>query len=480
MALKILRNKTKKHRSLPFLSHVRTPAGKAGTVPNSLQKPSNRALSPAQHGSVSSLIDRQPISPELEAEIRYASALLYHSIEQGMPLPHSQAQPVAADNGPVETHPAPEPTADYVRPSTVAQDSLDKYDSGIGLETQDANNRPSTCPGPSRFYKQQPNQEALENCSSDNVSAQSPPRIRSATVRLVDEKSESESDEAHATSNSAQLHTEASPAGNQPDGHPESNAASQEAFLNPDAASMLRRAPSLGWSRSGRRSNRAKRAENPWTPSRPESKANSALSNNSLQRTSEQRTRSEHAETRPATTSAPTQPIGLSLNLNQSHEDAVIVDDDGLMHAMSATEETQRQADLQQAVREKMSTGMIGATDSTEYDPGSHRQLDLQQAVREKMCTGAIVDRRSDSTDEPGSAFGPRFLSKPFQDAPKRRSAVASEVPADASYSQSQNQRAPKPRLLKRLSHIGIGRRKTTPTAGERSSAGFRRIVDPI
>ncbi|RMJ26357.1 hypothetical protein PHISP_02791 [Aspergillus sp. HF37] len=453
MAFKILRNKTKKHRSLPFLSH----------------KPSNRALSSAQHGSVSSLIDRQPISPELEAEIRYASALLYHSIEQGVPLPHSQAQPVDADNGPVETKPATKPTADYLRPSTVAQDSLDEYDSGIGLQTQDTNSRPSTCPGPSRFYKQQPNQQALENCSSDNASAASRPRIRSATVRLVDEASESESGEAHATSHSVQSHTETSPAGNQPGARPDPDAASEEVFLNPDAASMLRRAPSLGLSRSGRRSNRAKRTENPRTPSRPESKTNPALFDNTTQRSSEQgRTSSEH-QTCAATTSAPTQPIGLSLNLNQNHEDAVIVDDDGLMHVMSATEETQRHVDLQQAVREKMSTGMIGATsshDSTEHDPGSHRQPDLQQAVRVKMSTGVIGDRKSDSRDhepEPGSG-----------------SAVASEVPADADYPQPQNRRASKPRLLKRLSHISIGRRKTAPAAGDRSSAGFRRIVDPI
>ncbi|KAJ9365901.1 hypothetical protein DTO280E4_197 [Paecilomyces variotii] len=69
--------------------------------------------------------------------------------------------------------------------------------------------------------------------------------------------------------------------------------------------------------------------------------------------------------------------------VNGSEGVAIIIDADGEKRVMSAAEERQRRLDLQNAVMEKMCTGVITAEEERQ------RQLQLQRAVAEKM-TGSI------------------------------------------------------------------------------------------
>lgn len=73
-----------------------------------------------------------------------------------------------------------------------------------------------------------------------------------------------------------------------------------------------------------------------------------------------------------------------STHSQESEGLAIIIDVDGEERVISAAEEKQRQLDLQNAVMEKMSTGVITAAEDKQ------RQLQLQRAVMEKMSSGVI------------------------------------------------------------------------------------------
>ncbi|GAD91908.1 hypothetical protein NFIA_050900 [Paecilomyces variotii No. 5] len=92
------------------------------------------------------------------------------------------------------------------------------------------------------------------------------------------------------------------------------------------------------------------------------------------------RPKSTSRRRKPATD---TQPDRESDESNGSEGIAIIINEDGERRIMSAAEERRRKLDLQNAVMEKMCTGVITAEEEKK------RQLQLQRAVMEKM-TGAI------------------------------------------------------------------------------------------
>lgn len=326
-------------------------------------------------------------------------------------------------------------------PSGLTKDSQDKHDSGIGMDDQPSN-QTSASSGTSRFYRQQ-SQRRLKDWSSPGASGSCSPRSFSTDHWQAGESLARYSNtEAHVCVFQSE--------------DPDWDARSDEVLLDPDTIDMVRRAPSFIWPRSEDTFNRSQHIED-LQPLCPKSRSHSSISHHI--HPSEPGAYPEDTQNRPATTTATT---ASPQTIHQGVSGGVIVNNDGHMHIMSAAEEAERQSDLQRAVKEKMLTGIIGANSSW------HESKMTQHEATSRFPT----------------------LPKPFQSQSldQKRSAVSSGV--DLGYSQTQVQTHPQPRrtksgLLKRLSMINIGRRKTdaaalAPASGERDSVGLSRIVEAV
>ena len=130
------------------------------------------------------------------------------------------------------------------------------------------------------------------------------------------------------------------------------NDAYSEKFLDSETNSMSRIAPSLSRPPVASRLVRKKRVENLHGASVQES-LDDGISNAEI-------ARSRHTWI-PKTGIRPASAINLGTSYRQhSAREAVVIDSNGLRHAMTTEEEKERHRDLQQAVREKMYSGQIG------------------------------------------------------------------------------------------------------------------------
>lgn len=336
-------------------------------------------------------------------------------------------------------------TADYLSPSACPDKGSQegKHDSGIGMGEQQPNNHAPFAQGVPRFYKQQ-NPEILAGRSSASTTASASPIRRTMSdgrldtnYRCMDERDTA----VEASSNSRlfqHLCDEAFNAGGQGNLHARSD--DGEVFINADTTS---RVPSFYWPGIESRCLQKQHSEDPQSPSKLESKANSEVPENLPPYPARQEP-SEGMPNRPATA------IGMGAIVHRSswQEEAVIVDKDGLMRVMSAAESTQRQRDLQRAVMEKMCTGVIGASAQV-----TELHIDNPLSPRES----SQQHRTASSKEEP--------RQQPVETATREVSAA-------------QPQRE-KPGLLRKLSIFGIGRRKTIASVN-RDSVGFSRIVEAV
>ncbi|KAL1885298.1 hypothetical protein Plec18167_001955 [Paecilomyces lecythidis] len=157
---------------------------------------------------------------------------------------------------------------------------------------------------------------------------------------------------------------------------------------------------------------------------------------------------------------------------NGSEGIAIIIDADGERRVMSEAEERQRRLDLQNAVMEKMCTGVITAEEEKQ------RQLQLQRAVMEKM-TGAIgvitatsVSGHQERPDLADYSLWPSTkheLTGPRQQGIRVANQLgAPKSPSFADIGQDLTHKK-KHGLRRKLSALGLGKRKS---AGVTTSFG--------
>ncbi|PWY79108.1 hypothetical protein BO70DRAFT_362888 [Aspergillus heteromorphus CBS 117.55] len=336
----------------------------------------------------SPLIERQNIPTELEAEMRYACALLVYRIEQGRHLPSS---PTKRSRG-MTTSSAPQD------PSTIAQiDSKfispkvgrdvaalkDKHDSGVVLTQQSSMQTMRVKPCQSNPQTKSADKTAsgpatTSDSSSSAHSCTAPPSRGSAQRQEL----AAEPDAAIKDQTKAFLDgSESQPSTDEDEDLSEDDV---EVFLDPDAmvisggvhsfsspqANLNKSSPSLGVSVDP--------------------------SNN------------QSTETGPADSVA-------SL---LEHRPGVIIDRSGLAHVMTAAEESERDINLRQAVLAKMRTGTI-AHASSPHLPAcdmarEHRAADLRpgsNASRLKTSWSTMALRRKPCGTEEASSSSPSSSS---------------------------------------------------------------------
>lgn len=169
----------------------------------------------------------------------------------------------------------------------------------------------------------------------------------------------------------------------------------------------------------------------------------------------------------PSPTNIPSRPesamgMGAIVHREENDEEAgVIIDRDGLMRVMSAAEATQRQLDLQRAVMEKMCTGVIGASSQV-------TEVHLDESSSSSRC-GTNKSQKTGSSME-GEESEKQQQQQQQQPLGKR--------PSTGEHTQPQPQRT-KSALIRKLSTLGIGRRKTI-SSGNRDTVGFSRIAEAV
>lgn len=314
-----------------------------------------------------------------------------------------------------------------------------KHDSGIGLELQKQNSQKSTGANIPRFYQQ----HSQLNLGEQNSISTTASGSRARTPSSHQSRTRSFQQTAWTfLSNPART-------GPRFPENPDWAAASEEELLKPTTPSMLNKIPSLGWSRPGSRLNHKTRVEDFTASSRSESKRSSTIPGTISSRTTE----NAFPE---GTSEIPTRTQEESAKDHPPRGNAALIDQHGDKHFMTIEEEMQRQLDLQRAVREKMSTGVIG--------------------LKSRESTEPDREGKPLQTDYLGLETGSWSLSKPFQLLERRRSVAAA---SGRGYSQS-SQRL-KSGLIRKLSMIGIGRRKTAISTGDESgSMGLGRVVEAV
>ena len=280
-----------------------------------------------------------------------------------------------------------------------------KHDSGIGFDVQQSSNQTSAGGSMTRFYQQ--NLKNLGRHSTTTTAPGSPERRNMAD-----------------------------------DG--------DEIFLHPDSMSFARKVPSFYWPKSASRYNDQKVAED-IRPSSRESQKRSAAAENISERATRQNRDPDGIPERPKNS------IEIEAIPDDENDQYVIIDKNGVVHVMSAEEESQRQVDLQKAVMEKMRTGAIGSSTQVDCDGlPSHEAPQIPQPCHSKY------EKES------------RVLPKLFQPLEQKRGELKQGV--STVFPQSQTS---KPGFLQRLSIFNIGRRKTVAPE-DRDSVGFSRAVEAI
>ena len=407
MALQNLKNKSMKRPSLAFLLGTAVSGLNSTTslpcqcISNSYQKSTFTSTAPQSSLQYDDkpqqppLIERPKISPELESEIRYSCALLYYSVEneEVKQYSHHEEQPVTLDKQTEEAKAGIQITTDCISSRALSdKDSQEgKHDSGIGLDTQQSNNQTAAGQCMSRFYQQ----------NSGNIGGR---------------------------------HSSRSTAPGSPDRGSMADDG-EEVFLRPDSTTpFVRRVPSFYWPKSDSRFEY--KLDIPGIPDTSEESENDLAA---VEGISEYIIKQNH---RPDDIlNRQKSPIGMGAidEDKENNEGAVIIDKNGVVHVMSAAEESQRQLDLQRAVMEKMRTGAIGPSTQVHCDGlPSYEAPQLPQPCHSKY--------------EKESRALPKFLQPLEQKRPQDAHGVSTVF--------SQPRRA-KSGLFRKLSGLNIRRRKT-------------------
>lgn len=388
----------------------------------------------------SPLIERQYIPSDLEKEIRYACYRLQRNIERGIPSYDIQQKPEdTVENKDTSawglnsgTWPQTSSLPQALRPQK------DRHDSGVGIEVQQAATdgigifQKTGCGKPEGRHSYDPCYATSNVPSSTNGTAGQIDLPYSSGETLIGNELRV-SQERQSTGQHSNI---GASTGTQNDAY-------SKKFLDSETNSMSRIAPSLSRPHVASRLVRKKRVENLHGASVQES-LDYWISN-------AESARSRHSWI-PKTGTRPASAMDLGTSYHQrSAREAVIIDSNGLRHAMTAEEEKERHRDLQQAVREKMYSGQIGPKPAyTSMNNDSSNNCN-KRASSPLPCL--------DVSHEEHVSTGPAEPSR----MSKRKS------------------------ILHRLSFLGFGkdkagspRKQKTDMLRNRASVGFSRIMEAV
>ena len=392
------------------------------------------------HRPSSPLIERQYISSDLEKEIRYSCYRLQRNIERGIPSCDIRQKPE-------ETVENKDTSAWGLKNGTRSQSSSlpptlrpqkDRHDSGVGIEVQQ-----TATDGIGIF--QQIGCCRLERHGYDPCYATSSvPSSTNGTSGQVDLPYSSGetlignelrvSQERQCTGQHSNIGASTGT----------ENDVCSEKFLDSETNSMPCIAPNLSRPPVTSRLVRKKRVENLHGASVQES-LDDGISN------AESSARSRYSWI-PKTGIRPASAMDLGTIYRQhSAREAIIIDSNGLRHAMTAAEAKERHRDLQQAVREKMYSGQIGSKPTYTSMNNNSSNNHNKRSSSPLPCL--------DVSHEEHVSTGP---TEPSQMS-KRKS------------------------ILRRLSFLAFGREKTdtprkqkTDMLRNRASVGFSRIMEAV
>lgn len=143
---------------------------------------------------------------------------------------------------------------------------------------------------------------------------------------------------------------------------------------------------------------------------------------------------------------------------------AVIIGTDGMEHVMTASEEKQRYIDLQRAVMEKMVTGTIRAAPEISISSGSVGEYYSAEHARSKLSPLPKSHVRGHSGDG--------YLTSRLRNA---NETVGGENQTRPAILNSGHEK--KPSLIRKLSMLSLGKRKSSDTAKNANIMGFSRVV---
>lgn len=142
---------------------------------------------------------------------------------------------------------------------------------------------------------------------------------------------------------------------------------------------------------------------------------------------------------------------------------AVIIGPDGMEHVMTPSEEKQRYLDLQRAVMEKMVTGTIGAAPEISISSGSVDGSSSTEHTHSKLSPLPKSHVRGHSGD---GYLTSRLRNENIGGENQNRPAVLN------------SRHEKKPSLIRKLSMLGLGKRKSSDTTKNANIMGFSRIVE--
>lgn len=389
------------------------------------------------------MIERQCISSDLEKEIRYSCYRLQRNIERGIPscdIQHKPEEPVEKGTSTWGLKDGTGPQSSSLPPTLRPQ--KDRHDSGVGIEVQQTATDGKSifqqirCGRTERPHSYDPCYATSSAPSSTNDAAGQVDLPYSSGETLVGNELRV-SQERQCSGQHSNIGACTST----------KNDAYSETFLDSETNSMSCIPPSLSRPPLNSRLVRKKGVENLHGVSVQES-LDDGISN------AESSARSRYSWI-PRTGLRPASAMDLGTSYHQhSAREAIIIDSNGLRHAMTAAEEKERHRDLQQAVREKMYSGQIG---SKQTYTSMNNNNNNSSNNRNKRASSPLPCL--DVSHEEHVSIGP---TEPCRTS-KRKS------------------------ILRRLSFLGFGKEKTdtprrqkTDMLRNRASVGFSRIMEAV
>ncbi|KAF5860330.1 hypothetical protein ETB97_001690 [Aspergillus alliaceus] len=319
---------------------------------------------PVYHGTSSYFIDRQNITPELESDIRYACSLLVYRIERGVPSPpaNQSSKPssqIGCEKGKhseaASEKAVPQIDSKYFSPKVGAEVAAmkDKYDSGVGLTQQPSRQTMRLLQSSHSDERSDSDGRAPESLfsqvrsttsGSDTSYAEDPSSHSPVKISRQDRK------QSMMGSSMGDDHTKGQDTmsflAGTPKPGPSVDDASDvvEVFLNPDAALEPSGIPSF---------------TSPSTHLSTILPSFGVSSDFPPNRQSQLMDQSRFLGDRPASR------VDSSQSDKHDHEPGIIIDTNGVARVLSASEEVQRNIDLQQAVMAKMGAGAVGSNTDT-------------------------------------------------------------------------------------------------------------------
>lgn len=468
---------------------------------------------PVQYRPDSPLIERRRLSFGSEAQLRYACMTLFHSIETGMPyLPEetTTSKSKSRNSGQTSSQAKDEHSCLSVADRENEVTKKKKYDSGVELEApqsgagkamQGAGEKDSDTPKRpavdsdgvavdveiKQFYCEedtpQPRKETTLGFPFPVVDGAAEPSGDHVTLptlehlmnqQLGGEEGESQQQDRGTMKEMSDFDMLSITASHDDVVRPTASRTKSEtsdpqdinAWMDHNVANALLRTPSFGRPKAVTRSSSKLFAKDGCL--RPQEKTDESDSmaytdalTDQLQPSLRREISSQHGGSQ-------------SLCLEDEHRNndreggAVIIDSDGVRRVMTAEEEKQRHLDLQRAVMEKMFTGTIGASSS------------------DFLCT-ANVNRplskhgSSDSTVAPdplpGASSGKDSVSAPQHEHPIVRVERHSLAVPSATKEQQGTQKK-RQSLIRKLSVLGLGKKKTNGPPVGGGVVGCSRIVE--